>query len=107
MSDDGLFIDGTWQQGHGPVFSAQDPAAGNPTWTGNAASTEDVTAAVASARAAFPAWADRDVKERSAILQEYARQMENARADLVHAITLDTGKPRWEADTEVSAMIRK
>jgi succinylglutamic semialdehyde dehydrogenase len=88
-------------------FASRDPAAGDILWEGAAASAEACADAVASARAAVPAWAARTVGDRIATLRRYAERLGERQAQLAEAIARETGKPLWEAATEVTAMIGK
>lgn len=107
MTHDALFIDGRWQPGHGPVFSAVAPATGAHHWQAAGADAEDIDRAVAGARAAFPGWAARDLAARRAVLNAYRDALDAAKAELAQTISTDTGKPLWEAASEVAAMIGK
>ena len=48
-----VYIDGLWLQGHGAPFESVQSVTGETVWDGNAASLEDVDAAVREARKAF------------------------------------------------------
>jgi succinylglutamic semialdehyde dehydrogenase len=89
------------------AFASFDPATGETLWEGAAASADECARAVADARAAFPAWASRPDEERAAILTRYAELLGERRAALAEAIARETGKPLWEAATEVASMIGK
>lgn len=89
------------------TFSSVNPATGDTVWTGPAASAADVDRAVAAARAAFPAWRDSPLEERTAILRAFAAQLTSAKDELARAISAEVGKPHWEALTEVQSMIGK
>ncbi len=91
----------------GEQFSASDPATGEVVWTGRAAGVADVATAIALARSAFEDWGTRPLAERSAYLESFARAVQSRSADLTEAICRSTGKPRWEASTEVDAVIGK
>lgn len=88
-------------------FASFDPASGDILWEGAAASASDCAEAVAAARAAFPAWAAQPATARAAILRRYAEILGERQAALAEAIARETGKPLWEAATEVTAMIGK
>ncbi len=102
-----LLIDGRWQAGKGTAFSKHDAVAGDQIWEGGAATEGQVDAAVAAARAAFPAWARTTFDERQALVEHFREVLESHREDLATAIARETGKPLWEARTEVGAMIGK
>ncbi|WP_204353629.1 succinylglutamate-semialdehyde dehydrogenase [Salinisphaera orenii] len=101
------FIAGCWSDGTGQTLTKDDPVAGDTTWTGQVAETEQVGEAVAAARAAFTDWARRSYDERVACVEAFGEQLTAHKEDLAHTITHDTGKPLWEARGEVGAMIGK
>ncbi|AWN15042.1 succinylglutamate-semialdehyde dehydrogenase [Salinisphaera sp. LB1] len=102
-----LFINGAWQPGNGMPLNKTDPIAHTTLWQANAADADQVGAAIAAARAAFPAWARRPFEERVAVVEAFGRQLEAHKEDLAVSIARETGKPLWEARTEVGAMIGK
>ncbi len=106
-SNPALFINGQWQTGNGAAFSAENPANGDTVWQGNSASNDDVNAAIIVARNAFPAWAQRDLNERIEILERFACLLGEHKEELARTISIDAGKPHWEALTEVGAMAGK
>ncbi|MGH6693947.1 succinylglutamate-semialdehyde dehydrogenase [Sphingopyxis sp.] len=89
------------------IFVSTDPATGDTVWEGVAASADDCARAVEAARAAFPAWAAQTVDARIAILRRYAEVLGERQAVIAEAIARETGKPLWEAATEVASMIGK
>ncbi len=100
-------IGGHWIASDGPQFSSQNPVTQEMVWRGNAASAATVDAAVSAARTAFPAWSDMPAEARIAYLKEFARLLGEHKASLAHTIGFETGKPLWEAATEVTTMIGK
>lgn len=100
-------IAGQWQPGHGPKFSSRNPVSQEIVWEGHAASADDVDQALHAARNAFPAWAGMTFEAREAIAKKFAQALEQHKAALADAIGRETGKPRWEALTEVTTMIGK
>ncbi len=102
-----LLIDGAWQAGEGETFAKIDPVAGERLWAGAAATEAQVDAAIAAARRAFPAWARTLFDERQALVERFREVLERHREALATAIAQETGKPLWEARTEVGAMIGK
>ncbi|SBV32377.1 succinylglutamic semialdehyde dehydrogenase [uncultured Sphingopyxis sp.] len=89
------------------AFISTDPANGDTVWEGAAASADDCARAVAAARAAFPAWAGQGADARIAVLQRYAAVLGERQAAFAEAIARETGKPLWEAQTEIASMIGK
>ena len=102
-----LLIDGRWQEGEGDRFAKHDPVSDERLWEGGAAGEAQVGAAVAAARRAFPAWARTPFAERQALVERFRGVLETHREDLATAIAHETGKPLWEARTEVGAMTGK
>lgn len=101
------YINGQWVTGAGDNVTKSDPVSGELLWQGNAASSGQVASACEAARAAFPAWARLSFSERQQIAEKFATLLEQNREDLTVIIARETGKPRWEAQTEVQAMINK
>ncbi len=101
------FIAGNWQAGAGELFSSLNPVSQESLWSGRAASAEQVTAAVAAARAAFPDWAQRSLQQRIALLEAFTVSLQAHAEELARCIGAETGKPLWESNTEVTSMINK
>jgi succinylglutamic semialdehyde dehydrogenase len=81
-----------------------EPATGAELWRGPHG---DADAAVAAARAGWPGWASRPVAVRIETLRRFANTV-RAQADaLADTIARETGKPLWEARTEVDSVIAK
>jgi len=104
---DSLYIAGQWRPGQGEVFTSLDPYDGTTLWQGAAAAAEDVEHAIAAARQAFPAWERLGLAARLSILQAFAQELQQRRPALTRALAEETGKPLWEADTELGSMIAK
>jgi succinylglutamic semialdehyde dehydrogenase len=102
-----LLIDNAWVAGRGAAFASIDPSTGEAVWQGRAASRDDVAAAVAAARRAFPGWARRASDERIAVARRFAELLTAEKETLARAIGQETGKPLWEARTEVATMAAK
>ncbi len=102
-----VMINGDWLDGQGKAFSSLNPAKGEVYWQGQAASAEQVEAAVKSARTAATDWALAGFEARVAIARRYAELLGENKEALAIAIATETGKPLWEARTEVGAMIGK
>ena len=102
-----LYIDGAWRTGRGAELVSRDPATGDPVWTGATASREDVEAAVAAARGAFPAWATTDEDARLAALLRYKAVLLERAPAYAEAISRETGKALWETKAELGSMAAK
>ncbi|MBH1997859.1 MAG: succinylglutamate-semialdehyde dehydrogenase [Sphingomonadaceae bacterium] len=88
-------------------FTSIDPATGGSLWEGDAADEAQCAAAIASARAAFPAWAALPDDARRAILLRYNTLLTERTDAIARAIARETGKPLWEAQGEVASMVGK
>lgn len=102
-----LYIEGVWRTAKGAEFRSLDPMSGDVVWKGRAADAIDVDAAVQAARRVQRDWARRSADERLAVLQRFAAIVSAKTETLADAIGRETGKPLWEARTEVAAMIAK
>ena len=83
----------------GPVF---DPATGRQTKWVDFASVDDVDAAVASARAAFPGWRATSLSKRVEILFRIRNLVEARRKELAAHLTAEHGKVPSDALGEIA-----
>lgn len=102
-----LYVEGVWRAANGAEFRSLDPMSGDAVWRGRAADAVDVDAAVRAARQAQPDWARQGVEARLAILERFAAIVTAHAETLADAIGRETGKPLWEARTEVATMAAK
>ena len=87
----------------GATFDVFNPATGGVAGKAAAGEARDVAAAVAAAKAAFPAWAGKSARERGKILQEAARLLQQHAEELARLMTLETGKAlRTESRVEAN-----
>lgn len=101
------FIDGEWLEGTGNTLAAENPTTGEVAWIGRSATSPEIDEAIDSARRAFAQWADLGLEARINHLLAFAEKLKGARRELVEAIAISTGKPRWESGTEADAMVNK
>lgn len=81
-----------------------EPATGTELWRGPAG---DVDAVVDRARRAWPAWAAQSLTTRIELVRRFANEVRKDADKLADRIARETGKPRWEAHTEVETVINK
>jgi len=81
-----------------------EPATGQEMWRG---ACGDVDAAVSRARHAWYGWAAQPLATRIELVRRFANQVRKANDELSHTIARETGKPLWEARTEVESVINK
>jgi succinylglutamic semialdehyde dehydrogenase len=84
-----------------------NPCTGDIVWQGEAASLAAVDTAVSAARFAFPGWAATPLDTRIAIARAYAEVVKADSEAFATLIACETGKPLWEARTEVASVIGK
>ncbi|KTD21104.1 succinylglutamate-semialdehyde dehydrogenase [Legionella londiniensis] len=101
------YINGQWISGQGGSFRSVNPANNTLIWEGRMASEDEVAEAYQAARAAFSKWALLEVPERAHYLQSFAKEVRASHAELTRIIASETGKPLWEAQTEVNSVIAK
>ena len=81
-----------------------EPATGKELWRGN---HSDVAAAVSRARKAWPSWAALPLGNRIETARRFSNEVLKRADDFAHLIARETGKPLWEARTEVEAVMNK
>ena len=106
-SDKVHFINGQWLSGLGSDVNSVNPACNDIIWKGKAATPLQVEQAINSARSAFENWSSTPVDARVTIIKKFAQLISENKKSLANTISLETGKPLWEALTEVEALIGK
>lgn len=101
------YIAGQWLPGQGESLQSLDPVSQAVLWQGQGATAAQVDAAVAAARGAFSLWAAHSLDGRIAVLERFAACLKSRADEVVRAIGEETGKPLWEAATEVNSMVGK
>ena len=98
---------GLWHRGRGDRFVTLNPATQEELADFHEADGEEVQAAVRSAKNAFGMWSRMTLDARIFALNKFVLALHEARDQVAETISLETGKPRWEADLEVKAMLNK
>jgi len=86
------------------MLTSTNPATGENVWSGTIG---DAPAEVAAARAAWPAWAAHSHAYRIEAIRRFANVVRTREAEFAELIARETGKPYWEARTEVGAVVNK
>ena len=86
------------------TLSSFEPATGEMLWTGEAG---DADHEVGAARAAWAGWAARPLAVRVEAMRRFANTVRGQKEKLADLIARETGKPVWEALTEVDAVVNK
>ena len=101
------YIDGQWIKGQGTTFISTNPADNTRVYQAANATDTEISKACHAAHSALPQWAQLDAEERIKHAQNFGQLIEKRRQELTELIARETGKPLWEAATEVSAVIGK
>jgi succinylglutamic semialdehyde dehydrogenase len=86
------------------TLTSTNPATGEKVWSG---AIGDAAAEVAAARAAWPAWAAHSHAYRIEAVRRFANVVRKREEEFADLIARETGKPFWEARTEVAAVVNK
>ena len=86
------------------MIVSTEPATGAELWTGPVG---DAAAEVAAARAAWQEWAAHSVTYRMEMLRRFGNVVRSQEEEFAELIARETGKPFWEARTEVNSVIAK
>ncbi|MBB4613244.1 succinylglutamate-semialdehyde dehydrogenase [Novosphingobium taihuense] len=81
-----------------------EPATGAEVWRGKIGDVDEV---VARARRAWPAWAAQPLATRIELVRRFANEVRKDADKLATMISRETGKPLWEARTEVESVVNK
>lgn len=102
MSDFKQLINGELVDGAREI-DVENPATGRPFAKCPVADEAQINAAVAAARAAFPAWSAKSQEERAALLNQIADELVAQTEDLARLLTSEQGKPLDQAKMEMMA----
>ncbi len=81
-----------------------EPATGAELWRGRHGDVDDI---VDRARRAWPGWAAQPLANRMELVRRFANEVRKESENLATLIARETGKPLWEARTEVESVINK
>jgi succinylglutamic semialdehyde dehydrogenase len=107
MQSKGQFIGGVWHKNKGTILESINPATGTILWQGLTATTEEIEWAYAAAEKALHPWASTPLNRRIEILTNFAEQILQNKSLLANLISLETGKPLWESETEAQSVHAK
>jgi len=81
-----------------------EPATGAELWRGRHGDVDEI---VGRARRAWPAWAAQPLSTRMELVRRFANEVRKDAEKLATMIARETGKPMWEARTEVESVVNK
>ncbi|WP_280424514.1 aldehyde dehydrogenase [Nocardia carnea] len=97
-----LYLDGAWQNpATGDTITVSSPATEQTVGSVPAASAQDIDRAVAAARRAFDdpqGWSSWHPKQRAALLEIFAVELESRAAETARRVSLQNGMPIWLAE---------
>jgi succinylglutamic semialdehyde dehydrogenase len=83
---------------------SHEPATGAELWRGAVGNVDE---AVARARRAWPQWAAQPLANRIELLRRFVNEVRKEEDAFAELIARETGKPLWEARTEVESVMAK
>ncbi|WP_265571261.1 succinylglutamate-semialdehyde dehydrogenase [Sphingomicrobium nitratireducens] len=86
------------------TLTSYEPATGAEIWTGEVG---DPAPMVEAARGAWAKWAAHSFAYRTETLRRFANVVRGKEQEFADLIARETGKPYWEAQTEVAAVVGK
>ncbi len=101
------YLAGQWLDGEGDESISLSPVNDGLCWRGRFASSIQAETAVAAASQAFESWSLASQEERTGICRSFAAFVDGRRQQLAETISWETGKPFWEALSEVATVIGK
>lgn len=87
-----------------PNLISYEPATGAELWRAPHGNVDEL---VARAREAWPAWASQPLATRIERMRRFANEVRKDQDEFAELIARETGKPLWEARTEVEAVMAK
>ncbi|WP_288948917.1 aldehyde dehydrogenase family protein [uncultured Paracoccus sp.] len=103
----GAFINNSFQPVKGPVFAATAAATGEHLADIARCGKDQIDAAVASAKTAFPIWRAKTPEERAACLSRLADAIEREAGRLMAIDTLDIGRGLWETGLDHAIAVQQ
>lgn len=100
-----LYSNGEFIAGNGETLFVYNPSTASVLTSLKAADTQQVEQAILAANQAFPAWRDVGGCTRATYLRAIATGLEQRRGQLIDVQMHNNGKPRLEADIDVSDAI--
>jgi succinylglutamic semialdehyde dehydrogenase len=85
-------------------IASYEPATGAELWRGPIG---DVDETVVRARRAWPQWAAQPLATRIELMRRFANEVRKEQDSFAELIARETGKPLWEARTEVDSVVAK
>lgn len=101
------FIKNRWVEGLGENLVSFNPINDAVVWEGRAASSAQIDEAVLAAEQGLKIWAKMSLEKRMDYLTQFQTILKSERDVFKEIISRENGKPLWESDQELGAMINK
>lgn len=93
-----------FERGAAEEIVSTEPATGAVLWRGRRG---DVAETVDRARRAWPAWAAQPLANRMELMRRFGNEVRKEQDRFAELIARETGKPMWEARSEVEGVVNK
>lgn len=101
------YINGQWHKGSGDLVVKYAPFDNQIIYQSHSAGINEINLAVISAREAQKDWFAKGFEFRAELIKRYEALLMDYKEAMANIIANETGKPFWEALTEVQTMIAK
>lgn len=102
-----MFVNNKWQHTSGVGFSSKSPNDGQVVFEGHFATKADCDKAVKSAKEAQQGWQNLGLEKRIEYVRKFVEIVKENKDELSRTISVEVGKPKWEADGEINSIINK
>ena len=102
-----LFINNTWLNGSGDSFVSKSPNNGKIVFEGRFATKANCNNAVENAKNAQKSWYELGLNKRIEFIRKFVEIVKENKDELSKTISIEVGKPKWEADGEINSIIKK
>ncbi len=102
-----IYINNTWANGNGEKFVSNSPNNNEIVFEGNFASKSNCDKAVKSAKEAQMGWQMLGLEKRIEYLRTFVEIVKENKDELSKTISIEVGKPKWEADAEINSIVNK
>lgn len=107
MISKGNYFNGEWHKSKGKLFNSVSPVDSKIIWNGNVSTTNELNLCIDAACSATEAWENTPLDTRYKYVRKFAELVKENIDDIAKLISIEVGKPLWEAKTEASALAGK
>ena len=107
MISKGNYFNGRWHDCKGESFNSVSPVDSSVIWSGKVATVDELDACINAACSAREQWENTPTEIRYLYVRKFATLVKDKIEDIAKLISVEVGKPFWEAKTEASALAGK